>query len=143
MEKCSRTLHLKLIGASTHHNFTNIVTWCSHATRDATFTLLLGLYNQVHGHARAALRSAWLLLEEIKKKTKTPFSPVVGWYPYIPSSMWPALYNIESLAVLSYYETEILFCCFSELGNTISTLFGGGSSEPAPNVTEPVQVPAV
>lgn len=28
----------------------------------------------------------------------------------------------------------------SELGNTISTLFGGGSSEPAPNVTEPVQV---
>uniref|UniRef100_A0A4W6DF90 Hypoxia up-regulated protein 1 n=1 Tax=Lates calcarifer TaxID=8187 RepID=A0A4W6DF90_LATCA len=30
--------------------------------------------------------------------------------------------------------------CLSELGNTISTLFGGGSSEPAPNVTEPVQV---
>uniref|UniRef100_A0A8D3CMS6 Hypoxia up-regulated protein 1 n=1 Tax=Scophthalmus maximus TaxID=52904 RepID=A0A8D3CMS6_SCOMX len=29
--------------------------------------------------------------------------------------------------------------CLSELGNTISTLFGGGSSEPAPNVTEPVQ----
>lgn len=34
----------------------------------------------------------------------------------------------------------MLLCCFSELGNTISTLFGGGSSEPAPNVTEPVQV---
>uniref|UniRef100_A0A8D0CW97 Hypoxia up-regulated protein 1 n=1 Tax=Sander lucioperca TaxID=283035 RepID=A0A8D0CW97_SANLU len=31
-------------------------------------------------------------------------------------------------------------CSLSELGNTISTLFGGGSSEPAPNVTEPVQV---
>uniref|UniRef100_A0A669EFS2 Hypoxia up-regulated protein 1 n=1 Tax=Oreochromis niloticus TaxID=8128 RepID=A0A669EFS2_ORENI len=28
---------------------------------------------------------------------------------------------------------------YSKLGNTISTLFGGGSSEPAPNVTEPVQ----
>ncbi|XP_070839383.1 hypoxia up-regulated protein 1 [Chaetodon trifascialis] len=27
----------------------------------------------------------------------------------------------------------------TKLGNTISTLFGGGSSEPAPNVTEPVQ----
>uniref|UniRef100_A0A3Q2FCG5 Hypoxia up-regulated protein 1 n=1 Tax=Cyprinodon variegatus TaxID=28743 RepID=A0A3Q2FCG5_CYPVA len=27
-----------------------------------------------------------------------------------------------------------------ELGNTISTLFGGGSSEPSPNATEPVQV---
>uniref|UniRef100_A0A3Q3KNK5 Hypoxia up-regulated protein 1 n=1 Tax=Mastacembelus armatus TaxID=205130 RepID=A0A3Q3KNK5_9TELE len=28
----------------------------------------------------------------------------------------------------------------TKLGNTISTLFGGGSSEPAPNVTEPIQV---
>uniref|UniRef100_A0A7N8YGC2 Hypoxia up-regulated protein 1 n=1 Tax=Mastacembelus armatus TaxID=205130 RepID=A0A7N8YGC2_9TELE len=27
----------------------------------------------------------------------------------------------------------------TKLGNTISTLFGGGSSEPAPNVTEPIQ----
>ncbi|KAK7904314.1 hypothetical protein WMY93_016921 [Mugilogobius chulae] len=27
----------------------------------------------------------------------------------------------------------------TKLGNTISTLFGGGSSEPAPNITEPVQ----
>uniref|UniRef100_A0A8C6P2W2 Hypoxia up-regulated protein 1 n=1 Tax=Nothobranchius furzeri TaxID=105023 RepID=A0A8C6P2W2_NOTFU len=30
----------------------------------------------------------------------------------------------------------------TELGNTISTLFGGGPSEPAPNVTDPVQVAA-
>uniref|UniRef100_A0A3Q3CCZ5 Hypoxia up-regulated protein 1 n=1 Tax=Haplochromis burtoni TaxID=8153 RepID=A0A3Q3CCZ5_HAPBU len=38
------------------------------------------------------------------------------------------------------YLTEGTICCLPELGNTISTLFGGGSSEPAPNVTEPVQV---
>uniref|UniRef100_A0A3P9DAZ9 Hypoxia up-regulated protein 1 n=1 Tax=Maylandia zebra TaxID=106582 RepID=A0A3P9DAZ9_9CICH len=37
------------------------------------------------------------------------------------------------------YLTEGTICCLPELGNTISTLFGGGSSEPAPNVTEPVQ----
>uniref|UniRef100_A0A8C6P222 Hypoxia up-regulated protein 1 n=1 Tax=Nothobranchius furzeri TaxID=105023 RepID=A0A8C6P222_NOTFU len=30
----------------------------------------------------------------------------------------------------------------TQLGNTISTLFGGGPSEPAPNVTDPVQVAA-
>uniref|UniRef100_A0A8C5HHT1 Hypoxia up-regulated protein 1 n=1 Tax=Gouania willdenowi TaxID=441366 RepID=A0A8C5HHT1_GOUWI len=34
---------------------------------------------------------------------------------------------------------ESCMCCISELGNTISTLFGGGSSEPAPNITEPAK----
>lgn len=36
-------------------------------------------------------------------------------------------------------DTTILFV-FKELGNTISSLFGGGSAEPSANVTEPVQV---
>ena len=41
-----------------------------------------------------------------------------------------------------YYITEPSHYSLSELGNTISTLFGGGSSEPAPNVTEPILVSA-
>uniref|UniRef100_A0A665U453 Hypoxia up-regulated protein 1 n=1 Tax=Echeneis naucrates TaxID=173247 RepID=A0A665U453_ECHNA len=41
---------------------------------------------------------------------------------------------------LHHYTTDPTLSSFSELGNTISTLFGGGSPEPAQNITEPVQV---
>uniref|UniRef100_A0A8C4DUJ4 Hypoxia up-regulated protein 1 n=1 Tax=Dicentrarchus labrax TaxID=13489 RepID=A0A8C4DUJ4_DICLA len=47
---------------------------------------------------------------------------------------------LDRVTCFTHYITEPTLCCLSELGNTISTLFGGGSSEPAPNVTEPVQV---
>uniref|UniRef100_A0A8C9Y692 Hypoxia up-regulated protein 1 n=1 Tax=Sander lucioperca TaxID=283035 RepID=A0A8C9Y692_SANLU len=46
--------------------------------------------------------------------------------------------RVSSTLLLNIHTPTI--CSLSELGNTISTLFGGGSSEPAPNVTEPVQV---
>lgn len=39
-----------------------------------------------------------------------------------------------------YADTSIYFFVPKELGNTISSLFGGGSQEPTANVTEPVQV---
>uniref|UniRef100_A0A7N6AVC8 Hypoxia up-regulated protein 1 n=1 Tax=Anabas testudineus TaxID=64144 RepID=A0A7N6AVC8_ANATE len=55
-----------------------------------------------------------------------------------------AHFNMDESGVLlldrvSSLLTVLLLCCLSELGNTISTLFGGGSSEPTLNVTEPVQ----
>uniref|UniRef100_A0A3Q0SN27 Hypoxia up-regulated protein 1 n=1 Tax=Amphilophus citrinellus TaxID=61819 RepID=A0A3Q0SN27_AMPCI len=50
-----------------------------------------------------------------------------------------AHFNMDESGVL-LLDRVTMICCLSELGNTISTLFGGGSSEPAPNVTEPVQV---
>uniref|UniRef100_A0A667ZMA7 Hypoxia up-regulated protein 1 n=1 Tax=Myripristis murdjan TaxID=586833 RepID=A0A667ZMA7_9TELE len=54
-----------------------------------------------------------------------------------------AHFNMDESGVLLLDRVSWIFTFFfffSELGNTISTLFGGGSSEPTPNVTEPVQV---
>uniref|UniRef100_A0A8C5EUK2 Hypoxia up-regulated protein 1 n=1 Tax=Gouania willdenowi TaxID=441366 RepID=A0A8C5EUK2_GOUWI len=49
-----------------------------------------------------------------------------------------AHFNMDESGVLLLDRvSESCMCCISELGNTISTLFGGGSSEPAPNITEP------
>uniref|UniRef100_A0AAQ6AGE1 Hypoxia up-regulated protein 1 n=1 Tax=Amphiprion ocellaris TaxID=80972 RepID=A0AAQ6AGE1_AMPOC len=55
-----------------------------------------------------------------------------------------AHFNMDESGVLLLDRVSYTTVCFSliKLGNTISTLFGGGSSEPAPNVTEPVQVNA-
>uniref|UniRef100_A0AAQ4QHT9 Hypoxia up-regulated protein 1 n=1 Tax=Gasterosteus aculeatus aculeatus TaxID=481459 RepID=A0AAQ4QHT9_GASAC len=53
-----------------------------------------------------------------------------------------AHFNMDESGVL-LLDREMLqgnMCSLSELGNTISTLFGGGSSEPSLNATEPVQV---
>uniref|UniRef100_A0AAQ4P283 Hypoxia up-regulated protein 1 n=1 Tax=Gasterosteus aculeatus aculeatus TaxID=481459 RepID=A0AAQ4P283_GASAC len=52
-----------------------------------------------------------------------------------------AHFNMDESGVL-LLDREMLqgnMCSLSELGNTISTLFGGGSSEPSLNATEPVQ----
>uniref|UniRef100_A0A8C9Y5S8 Hypoxia up-regulated protein 1 n=1 Tax=Sander lucioperca TaxID=283035 RepID=A0A8C9Y5S8_SANLU len=61
-----------------------------------------------------------------------------------------AHFNMDESGVLLLDRVESVFetiveekeeeSTLTKLGNTISTLFGGGSSEPAPNVTEPVQV---
>uniref|UniRef100_A0A8C5EHL7 Hypoxia up-regulated protein 1 n=1 Tax=Gouania willdenowi TaxID=441366 RepID=A0A8C5EHL7_GOUWI len=51
-----------------------------------------------------------------------------------------AHFNMDESGVLLLDRvSESCMCCISELGNTISTLFGGGSSEPAPNITEPAK----
>ncbi|XP_034745411.1 hypoxia up-regulated protein 1 isoform X1 [Etheostoma cragini] len=60
-----------------------------------------------------------------------------------------AHFNMDDSGVLLLDRVESVFetiveekeeeSTLTKLGNTISTLFGGGSSEPAPNVTEPVQ----
>ncbi|XP_074468310.1 hypoxia up-regulated protein 1 [Sebastes fasciatus] len=60
-----------------------------------------------------------------------------------------AHFNMDESGVLLLDRVESVFetiveekeeeSTLTKLGNTISTLFGGGSSEPAPNVTEPVQ----
>ncbi|XP_028276515.1 hypoxia up-regulated protein 1 isoform X2 [Parambassis ranga] len=60
-----------------------------------------------------------------------------------------AHFNMDESGVLVLDRVESVFetiveekeeeSTLTKLGNTISTLFGGGSSEPAPNVTEPVQ----
>uniref|UniRef100_A0A671VA91 Hypoxia up-regulated protein 1 n=1 Tax=Sparus aurata TaxID=8175 RepID=A0A671VA91_SPAAU len=55
-----------------------------------------------------------------------------------------AHFNMDESGVLlldriHYYTIKPTLRCLAELGNTISTLFGGGSSEPTLNVTEPVQ----
>uniref|UniRef100_H3CT55 Hypoxia up-regulated protein 1 n=1 Tax=Tetraodon nigroviridis TaxID=99883 RepID=H3CT55_TETNG len=60
-----------------------------------------------------------------------------------------AHFNMDESGVLLLDRVESVFETMEEekeeestltkLGNTISTLFGGGSSEPTPNVTEPVQ----
>uniref|UniRef100_A0A3B4XKR5 Hypoxia up-regulated protein 1 n=1 Tax=Seriola lalandi dorsalis TaxID=1841481 RepID=A0A3B4XKR5_SERLL len=50
--------------------------------------------------------------------------------------------DAESKGIKAHFnmdESGVLLLDRVKLGNTISTLFGGGSSEPAPNVTEPVQ----
>uniref|UniRef100_A0A673AL54 Hypoxia up-regulated protein 1 n=1 Tax=Sphaeramia orbicularis TaxID=375764 RepID=A0A673AL54_9TELE len=51
-----------------------------------------------------------------------------------------AHFNMDESGVLLLDRVSCFTLYILELGNTISTLFGGGSSEPAPNVTEPVQV---
>uniref|UniRef100_A0A667Z5Z2 Hypoxia up-regulated protein 1 n=1 Tax=Myripristis murdjan TaxID=586833 RepID=A0A667Z5Z2_9TELE len=61
-----------------------------------------------------------------------------------------AHFNMDESGVLLLDRVESVFetiveekeeeSTLTKLGNTISTLFGGGSSEPTPNVTEPVQV---
>uniref|UniRef100_A0A4W4G5J9 Hypoxia up-regulated protein 1 n=1 Tax=Electrophorus electricus TaxID=8005 RepID=A0A4W4G5J9_ELEEL len=51
--------------------------------------------------------------------------------------------DAESKGIKAHFnmdESGVLILDRVELGNTISSLFGGGSSEPSPNVTEPVQV---
>uniref|UniRef100_H2SBB1 Hypoxia up-regulated protein 1 n=1 Tax=Takifugu rubripes TaxID=31033 RepID=H2SBB1_TAKRU len=51
--------------------------------------------------------------------------------------------DAESKGIKAHFnmdESGVLLLDRVKLGNTISTLFGGGSSEPTPNVTEPVQV---
>lgn len=48
--------------------------------------------------------------------------------------------TVLSPLLSSFSLCDLCLCPLLELGNTISTLFGGGSSEPTPNVTEPVQV---
>uniref|UniRef100_A0A3Q3N245 Hypoxia up-regulated protein 1 n=1 Tax=Labrus bergylta TaxID=56723 RepID=A0A3Q3N245_9LABR len=51
--------------------------------------------------------------------------------------------DAESKGIKAHFnmdESGVLLLDRVKLGNTISTLFGGGSSEPAPNMTEPVQV---
>ncbi|XP_041863802.1 hypoxia up-regulated protein 1 isoform X2 [Melanotaenia boesemani] len=60
-----------------------------------------------------------------------------------------AHFNMDESGVLLLDRVESVFetvveekeeeSTLTKLGNTISTLFGGGSSEPAPNVTEPAQ----
>ncbi|XP_022601516.1 hypoxia up-regulated protein 1 [Seriola dumerili] len=60
-----------------------------------------------------------------------------------------AHFNMDESGVLLLDRVESVFetiveeieeeSTLTKLGNTISTLFGGGSAEPAPNVTEPVQ----
>ncbi|XP_040006269.1 hypoxia up-regulated protein 1 isoform X2 [Xiphias gladius] len=60
-----------------------------------------------------------------------------------------AHFNMDESGVLLLDRVESVFetvveekeeeSTLTKLGNTISTLFGGGSSEPAPNATEPVQ----
>ncbi|XP_071399389.1 hypoxia up-regulated protein 1 [Centroberyx affinis] len=60
-----------------------------------------------------------------------------------------AHFNMDESGVLLLDRVESVFetiveekeeeSTLTKLGNTISTLFGGGSSEPAPNMTEPVQ----
>uniref|UniRef100_UPI0037E93346 hypoxia up-regulated protein 1 isoform X2 n=1 Tax=Semicossyphus pulcher TaxID=241346 RepID=UPI0037E93346 len=60
-----------------------------------------------------------------------------------------AHFNMDESGVLLLDRVESVFetiveekeeeSTLTKLGNTISTLFGGGSSEPAPNITEPVQ----
>ncbi|XP_037543545.1 hypoxia up-regulated protein 1 [Nematolebias whitei] len=60
-----------------------------------------------------------------------------------------AHFNMDESGILLLDRVESVFetiveekeeeSTLTKLGNTISTLFGGGSSEPAPNVTEPVQ----
>ncbi|XP_061817890.2 hypoxia up-regulated protein 1 [Nerophis lumbriciformis] len=60
-----------------------------------------------------------------------------------------AHFNMDESGILQLDRVESVFetaveekeeeSTLTKLGNTISTLFGGGSSEPAPNVTEPVQ----
>uniref|UniRef100_A0A673AG16 Hypoxia up-regulated protein 1 n=1 Tax=Sphaeramia orbicularis TaxID=375764 RepID=A0A673AG16_9TELE len=50
-----------------------------------------------------------------------------------------AHFNMDESGVLLLDRVSCFTLYILELGNTISTLFGGGSSEPAPNVTEPVQ----
>ncbi|XP_012712373.1 hypoxia up-regulated protein 1 isoform X1 [Fundulus heteroclitus] len=60
-----------------------------------------------------------------------------------------AHFNMDESGVLLLDRVESVFetvveekeeeSTLTKLGNTISTLFGGGSSEPTPNVTEPVQ----
>uniref|UniRef100_A0A3Q3KZX3 Hypoxia up-regulated protein 1 n=1 Tax=Mastacembelus armatus TaxID=205130 RepID=A0A3Q3KZX3_9TELE len=53
--------------------------------------------------------------------------------------------DAESKGIKAHFnmdESGLLLLDRVKLGNTISTLFGGGSSEPAPNVTEPIQVTA-
>ncbi|XP_034034750.1 hypoxia up-regulated protein 1 [Thalassophryne amazonica] len=60
-----------------------------------------------------------------------------------------AHFNMDESGVLLLNRVESVFetivdekeeeSTLTKLGNTISTLFGGGSSEPSPNVTEPVQ----
>ncbi|XP_070699725.1 hypoxia up-regulated protein 1 [Pempheris klunzingeri] len=60
-----------------------------------------------------------------------------------------AHFNMDESGVLLLDRVESVFetiveekeeeSTLTKLGNTISTLFGGGSSDPAPNVTEPVQ----
>uniref|UniRef100_A0A7N8X391 Hypoxia up-regulated protein 1 n=1 Tax=Mastacembelus armatus TaxID=205130 RepID=A0A7N8X391_9TELE len=50
--------------------------------------------------------------------------------------------DAESKGIKAHFnmdESGLLLLDRVKLGNTISTLFGGGSSEPAPNVTEPIQ----
>uniref|UniRef100_A0A3B4VFJ2 Hypoxia up-regulated protein 1 n=1 Tax=Seriola dumerili TaxID=41447 RepID=A0A3B4VFJ2_SERDU len=50
--------------------------------------------------------------------------------------------DAESKGIKAHFnmdESGVLLLDRVKLGNTISTLFGGGSAEPAPNVTEPVQ----
>ncbi|XP_037543649.1 hypoxia up-regulated protein 1 [Nematolebias whitei] len=62
----------------------------------------------------------------------------VGFEPTPPYGDQKALNKVESVfeTIVEEKEEE---STLTKLGNTISTLFGGGSSEPAPNVTEPVQ----
>ncbi|XP_061904255.1 hypoxia up-regulated protein 1 [Entelurus aequoreus] len=60
-----------------------------------------------------------------------------------------AHFNMDDSGILQLDRVESVFettveekeeeSTLTKLGNTISTLFGGGSSKPAPNVTEPVQ----
>ncbi|KAM6907533.1 hypoxia up-regulated protein 1 [Xenentodon cancila] len=60
-----------------------------------------------------------------------------------------AYFNMDESGILQLDRVESVFekivedkeeeSTLTRLGNTISTLFGGGSSEPVPNVTEPVQ----
>ncbi|KAI3373683.1 hypothetical protein L3Q82_021961 [Scortum barcoo] len=60
-----------------------------------------------------------------------------------------AHFNMDESGVLLLDRVESVFetiveekeeeSTLTKLGNTISTLFGGGSSEPTPNITEPVQ----
>lgn len=51
------------------------------------------------------------------------------------------VYALDDFVELAMMTKVDMFCMLvSELGNTIQSLFGGGNSEPSPNVTEPVQV---
>uniref|UniRef100_A0A3B5LFQ9 Hypoxia up-regulated protein 1 n=1 Tax=Xiphophorus couchianus TaxID=32473 RepID=A0A3B5LFQ9_9TELE len=50
-----------------------------------------------------------------------------------------AHFNMDESGVLLLDRVRSSTVTSLKLGNTISTLFGGGSSEPTPNVTEPVQ----
>lgn len=70
-------------------------------------------------------------------------------HPEAESKGIKAHFNMDESGVLLLDRVESVFetiveekeeeSTLTKLGNTISNLFGGGSSEPAPNVTEPVQ----